>query len=483
MNLGSWLLIANMFLLPAQQESPNPWKEKLAPALQRAKRAPSPESLFAALDAAWRADDWNVGAKLADEAAEKYPNNARLRGASVRALWRARRIGQAEHHAAHIPAQTTDPIALTMLIQMCAARGDIKRAIEAADRLESVKPTAAAHWLTIVMLRVSNNRLDGLVGLIRKTQRLSDADNGYPENYVGEHLEGLADFYAAVGSRPINQVAQIGAAKMFSIPLIRLPGCDVFINGHGPFRMVLDTGGSIGLSIDSEIAEQIGLKSVAQAQVRGVSGVEDTGQAVVDELRIGEIVCKRVMTRIFGVRKATAFTADGIIGTGIFSDARMRLDFSAGRLEISNSSAKPGPGVELPLRIIGDSKLVLPIKLAGQPATALLDSGADVAAFSPARLKRLFPDRTIPTLAVPVLGVGQNQAPEIALTPGVDLDIAGRRYEDFGGLGLDILDTVLSPILGMQFDVLIGMPIFRDMKTCTVDLRRCKMWVEWAHEN
>ena len=65
----------------------------------------------------------------------------------------------------------------------------------------------------------------------------------------------------------------------------------------------------------------------------------------------------------------------------------------------------------------------------------------------------------------------------------VDLDIAGRRYENFGGLGLDILDTVLSPILGMQFDVLIGMPIFRGMKTCTVDLRRCKMWVEWAQRD
>jgi hypothetical protein len=46
-------------------------------------------------------------------------------------------------------------------------------------------------------------------------------------------------------------------------------------------------------------------------------------------------------------------------------------------------------------------------------------------------------------------------------------------------MGLEVLDTLLSPILGVQTQVLVGMPIFRDMKSWTIDYPRRRMWVEW----
>jgi len=37
----------------------------------------------------------------------------------------------------------------------------------------------------------------------------------------------------------------------------------------------------------------------------------------------------------------------------------------------------------------------------------------------------------------------------------------------------------LSPMLGIQTDALVGMPVLRDMRTLTVDFAHSKMWVEW----
>jgi hypothetical protein len=102
-----------------------------------------------------------------------------------------------------------------------------------------------------------------------------------------------------------------------------------------------------------------------------------------------------------------------------------------------------------------------------------------VFALSPARLKRIFPDRTIPSYSGPLLGVGHEICPVLSLAPGVEFVVAGRTYANYGGVGLDVLDTLLGPLLGVQADVLMGMPIMRQMRTLCIDFPRCKMWVDW----
>ena len=42
--------------------------------------------------------------------------------------------------------------------------------------------------------------------------------------------------------------------------------------------------------------------------------------------------------------------------------------------------------------------------------------------------------------------------------------------------------TLLGPILGVQTHLLLGMPIFRDMKSWTIDYPRRQMWVEWIED-
>ncbi|MGE0478920.1 MAG: aspartyl protease family protein [Phycisphaerae bacterium] len=477
--LGSWMWI--MLLVSNADEAPNPWIRKAPPIIERADTNPTVDALASALDAAWRADDWQAGERLAKRAQEHHAA-AVIPPLAARALWRAGAIVDAERLVDALPRDAgaiDDPVALQMIVTTALARGQRERAATAAARLEARQDATASDLLHAMAVRLLENRFDGMVALLRRVEKLADAKNGYPEHYITETIDGLAEYFAAIGAAPLNQVARYGEAEMPVTPLINLPGCMVEINGHGPYRMILDTGGSITLSVDEAVAKEIGLKSVAEASVRGVSGKESSGQAVIEEVRIGEIACKRVMTRIFDVRRAAAGAVDGIIGTGIFSDGRIVLDFERGRLVVTPSSDEPGRGRAVDVRIVGDSKLIAPITLNGERAAALLDSGADVVAMAPSRLKKLFPGKPIASMSAPLAGVGTGAAPAISVHSGVTLGFGGRTLENFGGLGLDTLDEVLGPILGVQTDVLIGMALFREMRTCTIDFPRCRMWIEW----
>jgi hypothetical protein len=475
-------MVAVMFLFPAGEEPQNPWKEKVPAALEQADRTPTVEAYRHAMDIAYRADDWRAGLKLARSGIEKFPNESTLSGMIARALWRGGAIDEAERVVDTINGDTGDHIALTTMIEVELARGRLERAGEAARRLEKLGPKSALEFYYLLSVRLSKDKLDGLAPLLRQAVRMVDPDNGYPEMYLEEMLDGLPEFFAAIGPEAINQITRYGAADMPMIPMIRLPQCQATINGEGPYRLILDTGGSITLSLDDDVARELELKSYGTASIRGVSGKQDSEQCLVDELRIGEIACRRVMTRTFAMPPALEMAADGIIGTGVFARARMTLDFAHARLVVRASSDRAATGNPAEVRIVGDAKLMAPVRLQDEYAIALLDSGADVAAVSPARLKELFPNHAFTEFPASGLGVGEGDAPGISLAPGVKLEAWGRTYEDYSGLGLDALDTLLSPIIGIQTQILLGMPVFREMNSWTIDYPHRRMWVEWLDD-
>ena len=474
---GSTVIV--MFLYPAGPPSENPWKDKVSGAVAEAERARTVAAYREALDVAWRADDWHAGFKLARAAREAHPNEPSLLGRIARAFWRAGRLADAEAIVDTIRADTRDRVSLTSLVEIQLARGRYGPAYAAARRLEELGPASAVEYYYVLAARLADDRMDGLAPMLRKATQLVDVANGYPEMYLEEVLDGLPEFFEAIGSEPVNQVTHCGEAEMPMITLMRLPYCNAMINGQGPYRLILDTGGSITLCLDDDVAHELGLKSYGTASIRGVSGKQDSEQMLVDKLELGEISCRRVMTRTFAMPAVLEFAAQGIIGCGVFARMRTAMDFEHARFVVSPSSDEPARGHSADLRIVGDAKLIAPIRLEGQPAISLLDSGADVAAVSMDSLRELFPDRELTTIAAGGVGVGEGEAAGISLAPGVTLELWGRTYENYSGLGLDVLDNLLSPILGIQTQVLIGMPVFRDMKSWTTDYPRRKMWVAW----
>lgn len=478
------ILVATVALLVASgdQDRDARLDERAAGAIKAAETTRTPKAYYDALEATWRADDWRAALRIARQALATMPDEDRLWGVASRAFYRAGQIIEAERLIARVPENSKDRVALRMMIADHLGRCEFEQAETVARHFQQVGPQTAEDYYSIFAARFARGQHPAeQARLLKRMEGVIDPTRGYPEHYLEESIVGVADFLAKISNEPLNQIASPGAAPISALPLLNLPACDVMINGQGPFRLVLDTGGSIMVSLDTAVAEQIGLESLASAAVRGVSGTQTTGQALIDDLAIGTIRCSRVMARIFDVRNAVMGAADGIIGTGIFVEGRMTLDFANGQVIVEPSSDDPAPGHETPVRLIGDAKLMCPVPFEDHTVVAMLDTGADAVVVAPSKLAELFPNQKVrkfnPGMGI---GVGSTELPKISIGQGVDFELAGKQYEDYGGLGLDALDDTLSPILGVQADLLVGMPIFRQMRSMTVDFPKGKLWIEWV---
>lgn len=475
-------LILALFLFAFDKPEKSPLDIAYEKTTKAVKNYPSAKNFERALDAAYRVDEWQHAAELADRAYERMPRNAQLWGRIARAFHRAGQIEKAEQIAAKFPVSVKEPVAVSMQLLIAMSKADDEAAVRYADQLAKLNGLTGADYGLLVNASFFAGRFDGLADMIRDTLKRIDADHGFPEMYLEENLTGMAEFLDEVGTEPMNRIRSFGSAPM-PVSSLNLPLCEVMINGKGPYRMIVDTGGSVLLSVDTAVAKEAGLKLYAPATIRGVSGTAETHQAIVDDLQIGEIRVRRAMTRVFDIGQSLMYSADGILGTGIFSEARMTMDFENGRLVVNESSAAGAPGNEVPIRIVSDSKILGLVEVMGEKAAALFDSGADAVAVAPTFLKRVFPNTQINEVDVGAIGVGDGNMPKIALAPGVELKLPGKTYPSISGIGLDILDSILGPIIGVQADILIGMPIFREMSTCTIDFPRAKMWIDWLDED
>ncbi|MCC6359250.1 MAG: aspartyl protease family protein [Phycisphaerales bacterium] len=475
---GTAMILSFLLLLPAVDETKNPWKERVGPAIAAAEKSPSRRTIEAALDAAFRADDVAASGKAVALAGEHLKNTTEIRGKLLRAHWRAGRLGEVEKLLEGVTPTSRDLDALAVAVGAALSQCDFPRALKFADVIERIGPETALQANAMFSARLAGDQHKGVAAAVRKIEKLIDKENGYPDILLGESVDGLAKFFEQVGDEPLNQISKHGEAEMPLAAMLGVPRVDVMINGKGPYSFILDTGGSVILSISPAIAEECGIESIASASVRGVGGKMESGQAVADRVEIGSIELKRVMARVYKLPQGLDQMIDGIVGTGMFSKGRMTLDFSTGTLRVEPSSDKPGPGEEHPVRLIGDGKIVAPVKVEGEPVLAIVDSGAGANALSPSRLRAIFPDRDIQMMEVQAMGVGES-ATKLNLGPSAKLAGLGRELEHFSGVALDVLDALLSPALGIQTDALIGMPMLREMKTFTIDYHRARLWVQW----
>ena len=452
--------------------------EALAEAIERTEREGTSSSFVRALELASKAGDSQAALDLVRQAEAKLENRGdRLNGLMVRGLWRAGRLRDAERIAAEIEDRTKDVDALAALLDVHFARLGVERSAALADRLEKRDGLGERGILGILRARMAANKIAGLADLLeRASTRMKTGSAGTTRT-----LRAIADFLRSVGDEPLNTISDYGSAAMPLNSAIRLPGCVVTINGEGPFRMILDSGAGNGVYLSASTAERLDLDAISRSQAIGFGGATDVGYTLLDSLRIGGIACRRVFAQIGSQDTPILAACDGIIGTGVFAQGRVTFDFEHAMLRVSRSSAEPAAGVELPIWVVADMHLLTEVHLADQHATAMLDSGANVTVLSPRWLKSTQPDHKPLNVPLPMFGVGPNTTqPQVGV--GGDLDFAGRRFADFSGVSVEDLDGVISHTFGIQVDLLIAMPTFRQMRSWTIDYPRRRMWIHWLDE-
>ena len=284
------------------------------------------------------------------------------------------------------------------------------------------------------------------------------------------------------GGEPLNQIVAYGSAAMPMNRVLQLPQCDVLLNGEYAYRMALDTGGGDTLLLSPGVAEEIGLATAGSTGVVGLGGISRGDLAVVDTLSLGEIRCARVFAFVASEETALVHVCDGVIGAGLLAGGRIRLDFAQAELSVAPSSDEPEEGEEVAIELGANGHILAGVQLQGKSAWALLDSGASRVVFSPRWLRENYPDHPVVELPVPQLVMGLQMATPGPLT-SVEVNFAGRTMGEMVGVVLPDLDALVKGNMERRVGVVIGMTVFREMRSWTVDFPRKRMWIAWLSED
>lgn len=127
---------------------------------------------------------------------------------------------------------------------------------------------------------------------------------------------------------------------------------DVWLDGKGPFKFILDTGGYGGFSV--ETAKRVGAKLGNEIQGSGAGEkVVTAWETSIKETRIGGLVLKDQdynvfdfsdQRHVFGSR-----VFDGVIGLPVFSQAVVRIDYAKRLLTFTKPSRFNYTGVAAPV--------------------------------------------------------------------------------------------------------------------------------------
>jgi len=150
----------------------------------------------------------------------------------------------------------------------------------------------------------------------------------------------------------------------------------VFINGRGPFRLVLDTGASTS-GVTAMVALALGIPTDQSPQVmlRGVTGSAAVPTIRVDTLSVGDVA---VDSPLLPIVPDALGGAEGVLGSEGLTNKRIFIDFRHDQISITYSrDERSARGfVTVPFRTIRGGQLIVVDAVIGTVRTkAIIDTG------------------------------------------------------------------------------------------------------------
>ncbi len=198
-------------------------------------------------------------------------------------------------------------------------------------------------------------------------------------------LTGRADVIeGATATQPIGVPEEVVVAApepLYVAPTLRdrigRVWAPVYLNGIGPFRLVLDTGANRS-AVTPPIAMRIGVPTMAStARLLGVTGSAIVPMIHVNSIEVGDLLLDRrkvaVINEAFG-------GADGVLGADGLSDKRVYIDFMNDEIRIQHSRrrAERKGFTRVPVELRHGHLLMFNVRVAGVRTKAMLDTGAQV---------------------------------------------------------------------------------------------------------
>jgi predicted aspartyl protease len=196
---------------------------------------------------------------------------------------------------------------------------------------------------------------------------------------AGTLSEGAPYFTSLSG--PVSVPAEIAGHVMF---------VNILVNGHGPFRVLVDTGCSISV-VSPELAEAAGalvpdLYGVSDPVValNGFGDPTDLQRIVLESIELGGARFEGVPAVISdSFEKLSAIDGrrvDGALGFPLFADLFLGLDYPNQRLLLSSQWPANVPAVRASLPVVEHADVpFVQVQLQGRPVELMIDTGANQA--------------------------------------------------------------------------------------------------------
>ena len=244
----------------------------------------------------------------------------------------------------------------------------------------------------------------------------------------------------------------------------------VYIDGKGPFRLVLDTGATQSALIATVVSILgLPLNQTPPVLLRGVTGVATVPTVPISDLSIGDLV---VNGAVLPIVPDALGGADGILGTAGLEDKRIVIDFLHDRITITFSRGKyPHRGFET-LHFLPNlaTPIIVDARVGGVRTKAIIDTGGQLTiandALRDALLRHRFWKHGAPDQ---IMGATRAvQAGEIIATPAIDFGAISIRDHYITYSNLMIFDHWH---LLHQPAILIGMDALGTLDQLIIDYR------------
>lgn len=249
---------------------------------------------------------------------------------------------------------------------------------------------------------------------------------------------------------------------------------DASIDGHGPYKFVIDTGSDRSV-ISAELAERLGLLNSEDVIVQGISRSLSVRTVTLRNLNFGSIMIQALRVPVLPRRW---LGADGYLGIDVIDGRRVTFDFQNNRIVVAQSASPVRWTVnrsdEIIVRVSGTSGRLKATDCSVDrvPVVAFVDSGAEFSIGNTALFNELAKGGAayIKDVAVPVLGATGGQTYG-RLTYVSDIRVGPMNYSRSD---LIIADLEVFDVWGLaqRPAIFLGMNFLQNMAAFTIDYAR-----------
>jgi tetratricopeptide (TPR) repeat protein len=414
--------------------------------------------------------------KLSQRALTEAPESASAHEFTGEVLFRRGDFAQAESEfkrAVKLDANFAPAWWGLARVARCTSRH--KTAAEYLRRARELDPKDMRIFHDWAMALRGQQHLDAVEKYVSLLEPVRDADEL-------RDLRQYIQLYKALNGRKIMVLASpyeksvIPLAKVITYAShMRTYGLEISVNGN-KLRLVLDTGAG-GILIQRRAAERAGVVKLSDASFRGIGNAKRPGgyHAIAERVRIGDVEFRDALINVVD---QDFTTEDGLIGTNVFSEFLVTLDFAAGQLHLNPLPSYHAGDEELQDGVIPPDMrsftrvfqfghmLLLPTRVSGsREVRFIIDTGSARTLISydlAAEVSKLNRDDKLHLNGI------SGRVSDVYQTGDLFLEFAGFRQKSLGMTAFDLWDQ--SRNLGTEVSGLFGLPLL-ELFTLTIDYR------------